>query len=280
MEAPQDRYITVGRVNTRYWVEGDGDSPVVLIHGIGGYVEYWLPSLGALSGQHRVYALDMLGHGRTGKSPDASYEIGDLARFVRDFMEALEIERAHVVGHSLGGAIATRLALMYPEAVKKLVLVASAGLGKEVCMELRLCTLPVLGEMLSRPSRSASAQTLKMGVFDQTFVTDESIDFDIEMASLPGAQRSFLKTLRSCGSLLAGQRKSMWGPNLDGIGSIDKPVLVVWGRQDKVIPVEHAEVAAAASGNVRIELFDQCGHTPMLEHTEAFNELLLEFLAD
>lgn len=280
MEAPQDRYITVGRVNTRYWAEGDGDSPVLLIHGIGGYVESWLPSLGALAEQRRVYALDMLGHGRTDKPQAASYEVADLAQFVHDFMEALEIERAHVVGHSLGGAIATRLAIMFPSAVDKLVLVASAGLGKEVCMELRSCTLPVVGEVLTRPSRSVSAQNLKMCVYDQALVTDESVELDFEMASLPGSQRSFLRTLRACGGLLTGQSKSMCGPNLDGIGSIDKPVLVVWGRQDKVIPVAHAEVAAHAVQGVRVELFDQCGHTPMLEHTEAFNQLLLEFLAD
>jgi 4,5:9,10-diseco-3-hydroxy-5,9,17-trioxoandrosta-1(10),2-diene-4-oate hydrolase len=280
MEAPQDRYITVGRFNTRYWVEGDGISPVVLIHGIGAYVESWLPSLGALAEQHRVYALDMLGHGRTDKPRDASYETAELARFVREFMETLEIERAHVVGHSLGGAVAVRLALMFPSAVDKLVLVASAGLGREVCMELRSCTLPVVGEVLTRPSRAVSAQNLKMCVYDPALVTDESIELDFEMASLPGSQRSFLRTLRACGGLLNGQSKSMCGPNLDGIGSIDKPVLVVWGCQDKVIPVAHAEVVAHAVPGVRVELIDQCGHTPMLEHTEAFNELLLEFLAD
>ena len=279
MDAPQDRYVTVGRVNTRYWAEGDGDSPVILIHGIGGYVEYWLPSLGALARQHRVYALDMLGHGRTDKPQSASYEIADLARFVRDFMEALEIERAHVVGFSWGGAIATRLALMYPSAVKRLVLVASAGLGKEICMELRLCTLPVLGEVLTRPSRWLSARNRKMCTYDRGFVTDESVGFHFEMAALPGAQGSFLRTLRACVGP-AGQSKSMYGPNLEGIGSIDTPVLVVWGRQDALIPVEHTEVAAAASSNVRVEVFEQCGHMPMIEHTEAFNELLLDFLAD
>lgn len=280
MNPPDDHYVRVGRVNTRYWDEGDGGPPVILIHGIGAYVESWLPSIEALAGQHRVCALDILGHGRTDKPADASYGTADLARFVRDFMEALGIERAHVVGHSLGGAIATRLALMYPSAVEKLVLVASAGFGKEVCMELRLCTIRAVGEALTRPGRSASEQTLKMCVYDQTLVTDESIDFDLGMASLPGAQQSFLKTLRGCGGFLTGQSKTMRGPNLDGLGSIDAPVLVVWGRQDKVIPVEHAEVIAAAGKDVRVEVFDGCGHTPMLEQPEAFNELLLEFLAD
>ena len=280
MSAPEDRYAQIGQVKTRYWDEGEGDPPVVLIHGIGCYVENWLPSLGALTERHRVCALDMLGHGRTDKPADAAYGTADLAQFVREFMEVLGIGRAHVVGHSLGGAVATRLALIHPSAVEKLALVASAGFGREVCMELRLCTIPAVGEVLTRPGRSASVQTLKMCVYDEKHVTEESVDLDLEMASLPGAQRSFLKTLRGCGGFLSGQSKTMYGPNLDGLGSIDVPVLVVWGREDKVIPVGHAEVIAAAGKNVRVEVFDGCGHTPMLERPEAFNELLLEFLAD
>ena len=279
MDTPRDHYVQVGKVKTRYWDEGDGDPPVVLIHGIGCYIENWLPSLGALAERHRVCALDILGHGRTDKPADAGYGTADLARFVREFMEAVGIERAHVVGHSLGGAIATRLALLYPSAVERLVLVASAGFGKEVCMELRLCTIPVAGEMLTRPGRSASAQTLKMCVHDEAHVTEESVDLDLEMASLPGAQQGFLRTLRACGGFLTGQGMSMRGPNLEGIGSIDAPVLVVWGREDKVIPVEHADVIAAAGNDVRVEVLDGCGHTPMLERTEAFNDLVCEFLA-
>lgn len=114
MKTPQDRYIRVGQINIRYWAEGSQGSPVVLIHGIGGYIESWLPSFDVLAAQHRVYAVDLLGHGRTDKPLDVSYKIADLAQFVKDFMAALEIEHAHLVGHSLGGAIATRLSLVCP----------------------------------------------------------------------------------------------------------------------------------------------------------------------
>ena len=94
MKMPQDRYIKVGHINTRYWAEGSQGSPVILIHGIGGYVEGWLPNIDVLATQHQVYAVDLLGHGRTEKPLDVSYTIASLTQFVKDFMTALGIEQA------------------------------------------------------------------------------------------------------------------------------------------------------------------------------------------
>jgi pimeloyl-ACP methyl ester carboxylesterase len=277
METPEDRYVKVGKINARYWAEGDQGSPVVLIHGIGGSVESWLPTFGALATQHRVYAFDLLGQGRTDKPRDVSYGIPDLAQFVKDLMAALKVERAHVVGHSLGGAVGTRLAIMAPMAVDKLVLVSSAGLGKGVTLGLRLSSVPVLGEILTRPSRSGTARFARTAVYDPAVMTDELIEQQYQMASLPGMQQSFLRILRANGNVF-GQFESMVGPNVRGLAAITGPVLVVWGRQDQVLPVAHAEVAARGLPNARLHIFDHCGHIPMLEHTQAFNELLVGFL--
>jgi pimeloyl-ACP methyl ester carboxylesterase len=279
MKTPQDRYIKVGKINTRYWAEGSEGSPVILIHGLGGYIESWLPNFDTLATQYQVYAVDLLGHGRTEKPLDVSYTIANLTQFVSDFMAALGIEQAHVVGHSLGGAIGTRLALAFPTAVDKLVLVDSAGLGKEATIVLRIASVPFLGEMLTRPSRSGSASSGKMLVYDPEIMTDELVELNYQMAALPGAQKSFLKTLRAVGNLL-GQKKSTYGPNVRGLPSITHPVLVIWGRQDKTVPVMHAEVAAKGLPNVRVKILDNCGHLPMLEHSQVFNELLLEFLSN
>ena len=158
MKPPKDRYIKVGKVNTHYWEEGTQGSPVILIHGIGCYIELWSPTFEALAAQHRVYALDLLGHGRTDKPQDVSYKLENLAQFVNNFMTALGIEHAHVVGHSLGGAIATKLCLLYPTLVDKLVLAAPGGLGKEGPIAFRIASLPILGELLTRPSRSSSGE--------------------------------------------------------------------------------------------------------------------------
>lgn len=279
MKTPQDRYIKVGKINTRYWAEGNQGPTVILIHGIGQYIESWLPSFDVLAAKHRVYAVDLPGHGRTDKPLNVSYKIADLAQFVKDFMATLGIEHAHVVGHSLGGAIGTRLALLQSTVVDKLVLVNSAGLGQEGTMVLRIISVPILGELLTRPSRSGSADFAKMVVYDPAVMTEELIELSYQMSLLPDMQKSFLRVLRANANLF-GQHKSMYSPNVRGLPSITKPVLVVWGRQDQIIPVAHAEVAKKDFPDVRVQIFDNCGHFPMLEHTQSFNELLLEFLGN
>ena len=279
MTTPQDRYIKIGQINARYWTEGNQGSPVILIHGIGMYMESWLPSVAALATQHQVYAVDLPGHGKTEKPLNISYTIENLSQFIKDFMTALDIEKAHIVGHSLGGAVSTRLALTKAAAVDRLVLVGSAGLGKEATMVLRIMSVPVIGEILTRPSLSGSANFAKMLVYDPAVMTNELIELSYQMSLLPNMQKSFLKVLRANGNLF-GQSKSMYVPNTQGLPSITKPVLVVWGRQDQIVPVAHAEIAAEYLPNVSVQIFDNCGHFPMLEHTIHFNKLLLNFLND
>jgi 4,5:9,10-diseco-3-hydroxy-5,9,17-trioxoandrosta-1(10),2-diene-4-oate hydrolase len=109
-------------------------------------------------------------------------------------------------------------------------------------------------------------------------MTTEATELDYQMSSESGAHQSFLGALRANANFL-GQRPGIYGTNVRGLASIRNPVLVVWGRQDQVIPVAHAEVAAKGLPNVQVRIFDQCGHLPMLEHTPAFNELLLGFLS-
>src|SRR5512142_372897 len=109
-----DCYVRVGSVNTRYRVAGASGSPVLLIHGIGSYVENWDSNLLPLAEQHRVYALDLVGFGRSDK-PAAPYTIDYFADFVRDFLRTQGLERAHIVGSSMGGIIAMNLAIRHPE---------------------------------------------------------------------------------------------------------------------------------------------------------------------
>ncbi len=274
----EDRYITIGAIRTRYWAAGNQGAAIILLHGMSGYIEQWLPCFDLLASRHRVYAIDLPGHGRTDKSQTFSYSIADFAQFVRDFMAALKIERAYVVGHSLGGAIATRLALLYPDIVQKLVLISSAGLGQECALLLRIASLPLLGEKLTRPNRAGAAESAKFFVHDPSIMTAALLDRDYEMITQPGAHQAFLKTLRANGNLF-GQSKSMYGPNVAGLSSIAQPVLVVWGMQDQIVPVAHAETAAKRLPNNRVQIFENCGHDPVLEHTQAFNQVLFEFIA-
>jgi 4,5:9,10-diseco-3-hydroxy-5,9,17-trioxoandrosta-1(10),2-diene-4-oate hydrolase len=274
MQPPEERYIKIGEINTRYWMAGDTGPQVLLIHGVGRFLEEWMLSFDALAAHNRVYALDLPGHGRTDKPLSASYRLVDLARFVNDFMGALDISQAHIVGHSMGGGIALQLTLQFPEAVDKLVLVCSAGLGKEATLVLRITAVPLLGEILTRPSLNGTRRLLKEFVKDPAFLTDDFVDLSYRMAALPGAQQAVLKTLRSAGNLF-GQYDDTYRPIVDNLESIQCPVLLVWGRQDRVLPVAHGQAAVSGLPNV----LEDCGHLPMLEQTQKFNESILDFLS-
>ena len=267
METPKDHHVKVGKIKTRFWVEGSQGPHVLLIHGLGGYVESWEQNIAPLAEYYQVYALDLPGHGLTDKPLDFSYKIEDLAIFIRDFMGAVQVDKAHIMGHSLGGAIATRLALKFSNVVEKLVLVGSAGLGRESSTMFSLMGIPILGELITRPSLASSANNAKFLVFDPALMTPDSAALNYRMTSLPNAQKAFLKTLRE-NSYLLGQDKSMYGPNVGGLGKIAKPVLVIWGREDKLVPVSHAEVAAQGLPDVCVQILEKCGHLPMIEHPQ------------
>jgi pimeloyl-ACP methyl ester carboxylesterase len=279
MIAPKDRYLMVGKIRTRYWCEGEHGSPVLLLHGISGSIETWLPNLKALCAQHTVYAVDMIGHGRTDKPLDAGYTIHDLAQFVRDFMTAADIRRAHMIGHSLGGAVALRLTLHFPAVVERLILVSSAGLGKEVGMVFRLGSLPLLGEIMLKPTPILPEATKKLMVYDPAVLTPEKTQQDFEIQNLPGNLAAFFKIMRSNVNVF-GQKESAYQPHLRGLGEIQKPTLVIWGRDDQLVPAAHADAAAKGLSNVQVHLFDACGHLPNLEVAAQFNQLIGKFLSD
>jgi 4,5:9,10-diseco-3-hydroxy-5,9,17-trioxoandrosta-1(10),2-diene-4-oate hydrolase len=276
---PEDQYVEVGSIQTRYWTLGDEGPPVLLIHGIGASMESWAANVGPLAEAHRVYALDLVGAGYTDK-PEAPYSLSYLAQFVADFMETMDLTRASVVGHSLGGGAALKLALEHAEKVESLVLVASAGLGREGHIFFKLASLPLVGELLIRPtSREGVAQSLETFYTDPSMVTEERVDLSYDLLSQPGYQRAYLSMVRSLATVF-GARKSVIRSIVDHLDEIKAPTLVVWGEEDNILPVKHAHVAAEGIPDARLHIFEDCGHMVPEEKPEAFNDLLTAFLND
>lgn len=274
---PQDRYVGVGQINTRYWALGEKGTAVIFVHGLGASVEDWAPNVSALAENHRVYAIDLVGCGRTDKpavEPSLSYG----ARFIRDFMGTLHIDRASLIGNSMGGAVSLEFAIRFPDYLQKLVLVDGAGLGRELHLMFRLSTVPLIGEWLTRPSRKGTAQLLKECVYEPALVTDEWVERSYQLSALPGAQKALLSMLR-VGANFRGVRDHLVRHYLDNLAAISAPTLIVWGQQDRILPVEHAYVAEERIPNSRLHILDACGHLPQLEHPEEFNAVVQEFLA-
>lgn len=262
---------------------GSGD-PVVLLHGIAHSSDAWAGVIPALARKYEVVAIDLPGCGRSDK-PQTDYSIGAQAAAVRFALDSLGLGLVTLVGHSFGGGIAMMMAYQYPERVGRLGLVSSAGFGRDLHPLFRVASLPVapryamrvLFHPVVRPGRNLVGQLLSRAAGDPFFVEPSKYrkEFHLLLKGLedPAAQRAFTATLRSA-SHLGGQAISA----LDRIGSARFPVLIVWGRADRVFPVEHAFRAAKEVPQARLVILDGCGHFPQIEATKKFTAALLNWL--
>ena len=275
---PEDRYIQIGSLKTRYWALGDKGSIVILIHGLAASAEIWMRNVEALARHHRVYVPDLIGFGRADK-PGPSFSPLDYIPFFDDFMKALSIDRASLVGQSLGGGIALQYTLRFPQKVAKLVLVDSAGLGKEVIWTLRLMSIPLLGEIFTRPSRKGVEFVFKLAVRDQALITKDFVELYYGFFTQPGFREFFLRLLRRIVNARGG-REELLAPIKNNLSTIRQPVLIIWGDKDRVLPVKHGYLAKEKLPNARLEIMEGCGHIPFFEQAEEFNRLVLEFLSE
>jgi len=277
MTMPQDKYIKIGDINTRYWAEGDKGSNVILIHGLGASADIWMHNISALAEKHRVYAPDLVGFGRSDK-PKVKYSPSYMAAFISNFMTALNIKDACIIGQSLGGGIALMHYLRFPGSVQKLVLADSAGLGREMPWAMRLATIPLLGESMLIPSRSGMALVLRYLVYNPAVITDELIDIHFELNFSLGAARTILNVLRACATI-HGVRPDVLDPIMKNLDKIEIPTLIIWGREDRLFPVRHACFAREKIPDSYLHIFERCGHIPNFERPEEFNSLVLDFLS-
>lgn len=277
MRKLQDKYLAIRDLNIRYWSAGDRGKAVILIHGFGTSVEIWQHNIDELAKEFRVYAFDIPGFGRSDKTPVHDF-LPFMTGFIHDFMQALSIDRAGFVGVSLGGALSIAFALKHPARVEKIVLVDSAGLGTDFPFILCLASLPLVGEILTRPSRKGVYRFFRPLVHNPAVLDDELIDFYHGVHSLPGAQQSLLRILRTFCSIFGTDRNVLL-PFMSALGEIKAPALIIWGRHDRSFPVEHAYYGHERIKDSLIYIVDRSVHLPNLEKPGEFNRVVHEFLA-
>jgi len=258
---PQPEKVAVGGGRLRYLVRGEGDDAVILIHGFGGDLKVWLFNHEALAGQRRVYAIDLPGHGESTKDVGAG-TLDDLASAVAGFMNAVGLDSAHLVGHSLGGAVALKLAVLQSRRVRSLALVASAGLGPEI-------DAGYIEGFVTAANRNALKPHAVRLFADTSLVTRQMIDDLLKFKRLEGVD-ACLRALS--GQMLADGRQAT---NLrDELARLGQPVLVVWGGEDQIIPVSHA---AGLPSSVQVAVISGKGHMVMMEAASEVNRRLNEF---
>ena len=257
----------------------EGAPVLLLIHGMAGSSETWRAVAPQLARTHTVIAPDLLGHGASDK-PRHDYSLGAFASGLRDLLVALGVDRATLVGQSLGGGVAMQFAYQHPELCERLVLVCSGGLGPDVSWILRALTLPgseylmpLLFPGFVRDAGDAVRRQLgRLGV-RAPHVEEEWRGY----ASLtdPETRQAFIKTLRAVVDL-GGQSVSAH----DRLYLAELlPTLIVWGERDRIIPVAHAHVAHEAMPGSELVLFPHAGHFPHVEDPMRFLEVLEDFLA-
>ncbi|MFB3925195.1 MAG: alpha/beta fold hydrolase [Syntrophales bacterium] len=277
-ERPEDRYVLVGPLRIRYQQAGNRGRAVALIHGFGASVEIWERNIQALSaGGHRVYAVDLPGFGRSDK-PVGPYDSSFFTRFVDGFLAAVNIEKVTLVGLSMGGGICLHYALHHPEKIEKLVLVDSAGLGRELPLSMRIMSLPLVGEVLTKPSKREVYLFFKPAVLNPAILKGAFTELYYELFSLPGARKALLKVLRSMCNIF-GVNKQALSYILSNLHRIKAPTLIIWGRQDAVLPLKHAFTALEKIPGSELHIIEECGHMPNFEKPEEFNRLVLDFLS-
>jgi pimeloyl-ACP methyl ester carboxylesterase len=256
-----------------------GEGPVLLlIHGIAGSSRAWTEVMPLLTRDFTVIAPDLIGHGESAK-PLGDYSLGAYASGLRDLLAVLGVERATLVGQSLGGGIAMQLAYQHPECCERLVLVDSGGLGREVSWILRALTLPgaeyvmpVLFPHIVREWGNAVARFLHA----RGLRSERAAESWRAYASLTESanRQAFVRTVRA-----------VIDPGGQSVSATDRlylaarvPTLIVWGDRDGIIPVEHAYAAHEAIPGSRLEIIPGAGHFPHAEEPVRFAEVLRDFV--
>lgn len=264
--APEPETIEANGQRLRYLAMGDGDGvPLLLLHGFGADLNNWLFNQPVLAEDRRVYALDLPGHGGSTKNVGAGDAVA-LADAVRAFLDAVAIERAHLVGHSLGGAVALVLALEQPARVASATLIAGAALGSEINADF-------INGFIAADRRKQLRPVLELLVHDPAMISRDMIDDVLKYKRLDGA-RAALEQIAA--RMVADGHQTL--QLADRLNAVTMPVQVIWGSEDKILPSAHAE-ALAASGKLATRILGDAGHMVHMEKATEVNALIRDFVA-
>jgi pimeloyl-ACP methyl ester carboxylesterase len=259
-----EKTVTIYGARIRYQEAGSGPA-VILLHGLGADGSSWASNIGALSAKYRVIVPDQIGFGKSDK-PFINYRVGTLVDFLNGLLKELKIERASLIGNSLGGFTAAAFALAYPEKVDRLVLVAAAGYA------VPKGTDPQTLHSLNPSTREGVRQVMSVVFYDKKmFANDAVVDMLYAKKMQTGDGYTIQKFIES---ILRGEDA------LDGkLDKIKQPTLLVWGREDALTPLAMGERFKQDIKGSQLLTFDKCGHVPQMEKAAEFNSAVLKFLS-
>ncbi len=246
---------------------------VILIHGIMDSAYNWHKNIDVIAQTHRVWAIDLIGFGFSSRLNERVYTFKNFARWVRDFMNAVEIQRASLVGHSLGGATALQFAHDFPQRVAELILLAPAAywwFPAPLRFAARVPFFPRAIVHFAMKSRRAHSAAWRTAIGDPS-----------QLDVIEVARRSrHLRVQGTMDALIAvvGSPRDTDLPR--GLKNITTPALILWGEKDMVLPKAHGERLARDLSNARLKIIKEVGHIPNEESPQIVNQAILDFLQE
>jgi pimeloyl-ACP methyl ester carboxylesterase len=257
-----DKTATVYGAKIHYLEAGSGPA-VILLHGLGADTSSWAPTVAPLAAKFHVIVPDQIGFGRSDK-PLLNYRVATLVDFLDAFMKQVGVERASLVGNSLGGFTAAAYALAHPEKVERLVLVDAAGFSVPKDFDPRTLSA------LNASTREQAKTILSLVFYDKQYQSDAAADLMLTRRVMAGdgyTVQRFIESIARGEDVLDGR-----------LGGLKQPTLLVWGREDKLTPMWMAERFKKEISGSELVVFEKCGHVPQLEKAAEFNAAVMKFL--
>ncbi|MGQ9407604.1 alpha/beta fold hydrolase [Mycolicibacterium gilvum] len=273
------RYLDLHGDRCAYLDEGAGEETLLLLHGMAGSSDTWRAVIPKLSKRYRVIAPDLLGHGSSAK-PRGDYSLGAFAAWLRDLLDELGISSVTVVGQSLGGGVAMQFVYQHPDYCRRLVLISSGGLGQDVGWTLRLLSAPgaeLLLPLIAPPPVVRAGEKVRSWFSARNIHSPRGAEMWSAYASLSDGQtrHAFLRTLRSVVDYRGQAVSALNKLHL----TTELPLMVIWGDQDRIIPVDHGFALDQHRPGCRLEVLAGVGHFPHVEKPDAVVDLLDDFIA-
>ncbi len=255
----QSKTIKIDGRDVHYYTAGQGE-PLIVIHGGASDARSWWDNIKELAEKYTVFAPDLPGYGGS-QALDGKYYIPELSEFINKFAKFLRLKKFNIMGHSLGGGIALNYALKFPAKIKKLVLVSSLCLGREVAFWLKVISLPTLIKLLGAVAvfiiKSVKWLIMKLN----------PIEFIMPVTAALVTVGTGIANFHQQTLVLENQ-----------LSKVQMPTLVVWGGRDPVVPVKQAYRAAKAIPDCQLQVFQHRGHNVHRDELKNFSHLIDEFL--
>ncbi len=259
----EEKFLQIDENDIRYLESGNSKKTLVLIHGLGASAERWTRVIPLFAKHFRVIIPDLIGFGHSDK-PLTDYTLDFFSSFLEKFFTAANIQHPILIGSSLGGQIAVEYALEHPQNVEKLILVSPSGVMKKSTPALDAYIMAAL-----YPNEQNAKNAFELMESSGEHIDEKIVNGFIERMKLPNAKLAFMSTLLGLKNAKVITTK---------LQSMITPTLIIWGANDPVIPIQHADEFVASIKDCRFLRMDNCGHTPYVQDPKSFASVVLNFL--